>query len=304
MSKKIVDEVLKEIRNINKVVGSESIPHSDEFLNKIASSIGIGTELSNLIIRILINSHYIFAIEIVSRDELRNIPKIEGYIEANLRIISELKSYFESELMVMYETEYQKRLLPHQVIKELFPIIRSLNNTPIGRIANKAIMLNEYERLLETKYSEYTEEWKANQLQIELKNANLTEELEKQKIKEPAPEVNDNLEKENLHRAIDSEEYDEFMSRSKSYPIEKVITIYGVEFFIRVNLRKCNFSLLKDIIDSGKMFKRSDLLIIKDMLSKVKMNIDKDQKLSQYEKEIQSLEHSITHNLYFKAAHK
>ena len=67
-------------------------------------------------------------------------------------------------LCQLYEKQFKKHLLIHQLIKELFPIIKNFNNTELGQIANKAIMLNEYERMIEKDFNEFSTEFQERQL--------------------------------------------------------------------------------------------------------------------------------------------
>ncbi|MDY6934256.1 MAG: hypothetical protein SVZ03_08550 [Spirochaetota bacterium] len=297
----IIEEVFEEISKANSVEGPNCIPHSDEFINQITANIAITVDLAKMIIGILHNSHKILTFEIVAEDKLRESPPVQGYVEANLDTIKRLKSYFQNELIIQYETEFHKRLSIHQVIKAVFPIIKSLNNTPIGKIANKAIMLGEYEGLLENQYDEFTDEWKEEHLKIELSKANLSDIFEKnyKKTTEEADDIVDEGEKKS-QRAVDSKQYVDYISRSKSYPLDRILKIYGVDFYFRINIRKYKFSYLKGVIEKSNVFKRSDLLLLRDMLRKVKINLDKDPNLSEYEDIINNLERSIYHRLYFK----
>ena len=102
-------------------MGMRAIPHSDDFMKYIASSMGIEADLVRRIIRVLLNSHRIFSMEIVAEDSVRSIPRVEGYVVADINVVRRLKSYFQSELMVEYEKQYQKRYLFHQIVKEIFP---------------------------------------------------------------------------------------------------------------------------------------------------------------------------------------
>ena len=146
---------------------------------------------------------------------------------------------------------------------EIFPIIRSLNNTPIGQIANKAIMLEEFEKLMERNFSEYTDEWKRNKLAEELKKANIAtektkkkpevKEVKKERRKPPiieTEELLDSGEEIEFKRATDGKVYQDFISKSKSYPIQRIFNIYGIKFFLRVYLRKYKFSYIKDLVKS------------------------------------------------------
>ncbi len=300
MTNKMVEEIYEEIRRQNSLLGMRAVVHSDEFLKFITASLAIEMELAKRIIKILINSHKIFSMEIVSEDTARDIPRVEGFVIAELAVVRKLKNYYQSELMVEYEKQFRKRLLIHQIVKELLPIMKSLNNTITGQLANKAIMLEEFERLLEKSFLEYTEEWKEQHLAVELSKANLGQQREKRKTPEAAPDRGETpaVERDSA-RAVDARQYEEFISRSKSYPLQRVLKIYGINFFLQINLRKYQFSYLKKLIEDGQIARRSDLTLLKDMIQTIKSNVGKDKDLPRYIDDLYELERIVIHRIYF-----
>lgn len=296
-----IEEIYQEINKQNALLGMRAIPHSDDFLKYITSLLGIDTGLARRIIRVLINSHRIFSMEIVAEDSARNIPRVEGYVVADINVVRRLKSYFQSELMLEYEKQYQKRYLFHQIVKEIFPVMRSLNSTHLGQLANKAIMLEEFERLLEKNFTEYTDEWKDEHLKRELSEANLPAgksgaagRAGKGGSAGGRPERG-----RPVTRAIDSRRYEDFLSKSNSYPLQRILKIYGVNFFMQVNLRKYQFSYLKRLVEDGQLSRRSDLLLLREMIQTVKTNMHRDAGISPHINELYELEKSVTHCLFF-----
>src|SRR4030042_6962532 len=161
MLKKFIDELLKKIIEHNTKVNHDSIPHSDTFEKEIQSLLGIDRADLELIIRILKESHNIFTFEIIKEDADNDIKRVDGYVETDLQTVRKLKNFFQKLLMDEYEKQMNKRLLVHQVIKDIYARPNFYKNTLIGQIGNKAIMLNEYEILLERNFNEYTDSWKA-----------------------------------------------------------------------------------------------------------------------------------------------
>jgi hypothetical protein len=300
MSKKIALEIFEEIRKKNDKSGNESIPHSDDFMHYLYISIGIEAEFARKLVRALINSHKVFAIEIAAEDRVNNQPRIEGYVECNLKTINRLKLFFQDELIRQYESEHYKRISYHQLIKEIIPIINTLNNTPLGQLANKAIMLGELERLMEKNYEEYTEEWKEKYFDIEINKAiaggepdkNKESRLSEGKGAEKKKDIPDN-------KTSNIKNYSELISKNKNYPLDRVLKIYGIDFFLQAQLRRRQFTYLIKLVESEKYLKSSDLLLLKDMLFDIKKDINTDSNLAGFRDEIYSLERSITHRLYF-----
>ncbi|HOE21182.1 MAG TPA: hypothetical protein PKJ69_09515 [Spirochaetota bacterium] len=301
MSLTIFDDIYHEIRKRNTSGGFKAVPYSDEFIKYTAGYYGLSMELIKNIIQILINSHKIFSIEIIAEDKVRDIAHVEGYVVCDLVILRKLKSFYQSELIIQYENEFHKRLMVHQVVKEIFPLLRSLNNTDIGKVANLAIMLEELERFMEKHYEEFTEEWKAKRLAYEISLSNIDTQLErkveKQKVagRSSSPgELKDRRKK----RVVDAPQYNEFIDKSKSYPLERIFQIYGIDFFLRVQLRNYKFDYLKELVETKKIKRKSDLLLLKNMLNAVLHNRNSDHNLAQYEDAIYELMQTVNHHLF------
>jgi hypothetical protein len=301
MSKKIAIEIFEEIRKKNEKAGKESIPHSDDFMHYLYISIGIEADFAKKLVKALINSHKIFAIEIAAEDKVNNQPRIEGYVECNLKTINRLKLFFQDELIRQYESEHYRRVSYHQLIKEIMPIINTLNNTPLGQIANKAIMMGELERMMEKNFEEYTEEWKEKNFDIEINKAIAGVQAEKSKQE---ARLSDSQSASNRNEIPDKKtanikNYSELISKNKNYPLDRVLKIYGIDFFLQAQLRRRQFNYLTKLVEAEKYLKNSDLLLLKDMLFDIKKDINSDSNLAGFRDEIYSLERSITHRLYF-----
>ncbi|TAL39187.1 MAG: hypothetical protein EPN93_02275 [Spirochaetes bacterium] len=301
MGNKLVEEIYQEIRRRNSSVGTGSIPHSDELYKFVQSSMGIDPDLAKTIIQVLVNSHRVFSMEVTAEDKTHDVPPIEGYVSANLTDIRKLKNYFQNELMIEYEKQFNKRQMTHQIVKDIFPMMRSLNNTALGMVANKAIMLEEFEKLMEKRFEEYTEEWKEKRLDIELSHSNLNEQaaLSQKAAEEKKQQAAHPARKTKMVRAVDSAKYDEFASRSRNYPLQRIIKIYGTNFFLQVNLRKYQFSYIEKLVKDGQLNKRSDLLMLKEMIQTVKSHAEQDAGLAGHEGELYALEKTVNHAIYF-----
>mgnify|MGYP001563970284 CR=1 FL=1 len=288
MLEKIVRDVHGKIIERNNTVEMDAIPHSDSFRKIVMSMFGLGREEYNEVIKILSDSHHILKFEITKEDKDKGIDHVEGYVDANLDSVRRLKSLYQSYLVEAYEKQFNTRLMVHQIIKEIFPRIRTFNNTPLGHVANKAIMLSEYEKLLEKEYGEFTKEWKDKKLKDILKIVHEESKLFKKDIKEEE-------DSDGPRRAIDSDEYGDYKKNKES--LKKVLSIYGVDFFYRVNLRKYNFDVIKEAISSREIDQRGDLKKLKDMLKKMKLNTKRDPKLTEYFDDIYALERLISKHI-------
>ncbi|MBP7735335.1 MAG: hypothetical protein KA369_05110 [Spirochaetes bacterium] len=296
MLDKIIDEVIKKITAYNAKGNQDSIPHSDNFEKEIQSLLGIDQPELLRIIRILKDSHKIFSIEIIKEDPENDVKRIDGYVEADLQTIRKLKNFFQKFLMDEYEKQFNKRLLFHQIVKDMYSRPQFYKNTLIGQIGNKAIMLDEYEGYIERNFNEFTDAWKAGKLkELLLMNENKL-------LNDPAPSSGGKNLKgggASSQRAVDSAQYQKYSNDKSKQSLSKVLQIYGVEFFFRINLRKYNFDLLTQIVESGEIDRRSDLTLLRDMIQNMKENIGRDPKLGEYTDKIYRLERIISRQMLY-----
>ena len=160
MIKELAEEILKKISEFNEKTNFDAIPHSDTLRKQIMSGMGIHDKQFIQILNILKDSHKIFIIEIVKEDKTHDTKRIEGYVGTNPETIRRLKGYFQTQLMHEYEKQFKQKMLVHQITKEAYQGRSAFKNTPLGQIANKAIMLEEFENLITRQYDQYNEEWK------------------------------------------------------------------------------------------------------------------------------------------------
>ncbi|HPU89929.1 MAG TPA: hypothetical protein PL088_16195 [Spirochaetota bacterium] len=300
MRKSATEEIFDEVVKRNSVLNDKSVPDSSEFIRYLAATVAVPEQQIRQILRILTASHMIFTFEIVAEDPLRNVPNIEGYVAADLAIIRGLKTHFHRELSDLYNQQFHKNLMPHQIIKEIFPVIKSINNTVLGQTANKAIMLEEFEKLLERDYSEFTAEWKKQHLELELSRANLDHGKAAKAVDEaPLEEFTLDDEHPISSRAVDGGKYRDFISKTKNYPLQRILNIYGIHFFIRVHLRKYQFDYLKKLVEDGQISRRADLTLLKRMLHSMKANRERDPELRRHIHGMNELETTINHFIYF-----
>jgi len=289
-----VEIIFKAILAQNSLNTREAVPHSDEFTRKMESTHGFPPGFTDKCVRLLKDAHKIFIIEIVQEDDDREVEKIEAYIDADMSTVRRLKNIYQKLLQDIYEEENHQRLMAHQIIRELFPKMNLYNNTPMGHIANKAIMLEEYELLLEKDFSQYTESWKEERIAelFEESGEDLEALLGVEKKQEPEPEIV--VKKPVNKRAVDSGKGSELSSMASLQSIDKVLRIYGIDFFYRVNLRKYNFDLIRMVIEQKKITSRDDLTLLRKMIQKIRDNADRDPGLTEHLEKLQNLERIIS----------
>lgn len=302
MIKTNVDRIFRSIVAQNALHNLNSIPHSDVFYKEMESLYGLSKSEIDVIISILRESHKILIMEIAREDKHRKYEKIQGYVDADLMTLQKLKDIFHRALSDDYERENGKKKTSHQIIRELIPRLQYINHTPLGRVLNKAMMLDEYIHMIEKDYKEFTEEWKEESLkiQLEINKELLADFSDKKKAvvlpdeEEPAPKR-----KAAYVRAVDTPQHQEYMDQVNSGSVNKLLQIYGVDFFFRVNLRKCNFDFISQALDTGVIDRKKDLMELKEMLKTIKSHLDSDAELEKHYEEIMSLDRKISRFISF-----
>ncbi len=300
MNRKIIDDVYNAIAKFNSNEGLDSIPQSDILYKNFMTVLGIDKPLMLHAVDMLKKSHKIFIIEISKEDTERDIEKIDCYVVADLEILRRLRVYFENALLDLYDKQFHKKMGLGQVIKEIFPKLSMLNNTQLGLIANQAIMLGEYYKMMEKDFFEYSEKWKEDKLSKLVLAAGKDAETSQKSgdIGKNTPGKETSIDAADAKRAIDTGTFKDFSNDLGKYSIDKILNIYGANFFFRVYLRKYEFDYLKEIIEKGLIIKKGDLELLKNMIQKIKSNIDIDPKLGDYSTQISSLERVMKRGLY------
>ncbi len=317
ISEKLIKGVYEEIGRRNREINNDAIPHSDYFLKFVISNFATTIDVARQTINLLRDSHKILTMEIVAPDDVRGIDRVEGYVISDSNVVHLLKEYFQEMLATYYEKQFHKHLGVAQVMKEIFPMMKSLNNTEIGQIANKAIMLNEFERLLGKEPDNYTmlfTETKMIELsksigfkytpQIDLgeKHADLQEPVYKTENSAGTSNPPKKQGAAESHRAVDSSQYDDFSKKVATYPLQRVLNIYGLDFFLKVKMRKYEFRYLKKLVDDRQFTRRQDLVTMREYVNKVKANASRDQGLQPYIEDVYALERAIQHAIYFTSS--
>ena len=295
-----IDTIFKRIVAFNSMYDLNSIPHSDVFFKETEALFGLSTNELDIIIDIINRSHKIFIIEIAREEYNDKSETIYGYVDSDMNNMKRLQSIFHKGLMDEYERERYNRKGSAQIIKELMPNIRSLRGTIMGIHLNKAVMLDSYIHLLEKNFLEYTEEWKQEELKQQISIYESSGFLRKDfKDKDSANFDMGDAEDQGPERAIDSSFIEDFTDRVTKGSVARVLNIYGINFFFRVYLRKYKFAFLSQVIETGIIDRKSDLLVAKEMLSKLKENLNHDNELEKYYDDIMLLDRKITRSISF-----
>ncbi|HNX60985.1 MAG TPA: hypothetical protein PKK43_17925, partial [Spirochaetota bacterium] len=83
------------------------------------------------------------------------------------------------------------------------------------------------------------------------------------------------------------------------YPIQRILNIYGIDFFIKVSLRKYQFDYLRQLVEDRQITKKEDLILLKSTIERVKDNIFQNKELDKNRNAIYALERTVSHAIYF-----
>ena len=77
-------------------------------------------------------------------------------------------------------------------------------------------------------------------------------------------------------RAVETEEYRTIQNMEPKGRWEKAVGVYGVQFLLRIHFRKCEFNIVTALVRAGKIGERKDLEYIRDTLTMMLANLQRD----------------------------
>ncbi|RHX77726.1 hypothetical protein [Leptospira yasudae] len=297
-------EIASEIKRVN-LQEDDKIPTSDTFIKELMSLFSREPDDIRNILEALREAKIIFIIKIVLPDEKAskmNDPGVDAYAYADLKILHDLKYYAEKKLERLYEATYYKKKSPSLITRELFPKIRELNNTPIGRIVNIAVMLEEFIRMMNNNPNDFQEEFRIQALEeILISKGDVAPTEGKDIADEPSrskTSFSNSFGPVPSQRAADRiEAQAQAANLNPNSPWGRMVSKFSVEFLLRVHLRKCEFETVKKLIVSGKVTDGENLKLIRDNLVKMEKNVNVDKVLASYLEEMTELRRLVQRKL-------
>lgn len=263
-------EIVQRLRSANEEGKRGSIPSSDTVYRQHLSDLVENEERMRFYLRILTEAHYIFTVHLVEPDERLLIHGLDAYIVCDVAIIMRLKEMAYNELELAYEGQYYRRKQGTMIVRELVGNARQFNNTPLGKALNLGMMLQQYEQFLANHFAEFTDAWKYQKL-VSIFPDVLQEERDP--AAGPAAVV---------RRAADSEQARKIEEMDRTGKWGQAVQKFGVEFLVRIHLRKYEFDRVKQLIKQHKIASEKDLRFIRDTLRKMEGRLDADPTLKQH----------------------
>ncbi|AXR68441.1 hypothetical protein [Leptospira mayottensis] len=279
-------QIASEIRKVN-LREDQRIPTSDAFIKEMMSLYSREPDDLRNILEALRAAKIIFIIKIVLPEEKMskiNDPGVDAYAYADLKILSDLKYYSEKKLERLYEATYYKKKSPSLITRELFPKIRELNNTPIGRMVNIVVMLEEFIRMMNNNPNDFEEGSRSQAMEDILVAKGDTPKSISDESSKLTP-LSNSFGPTLSQRATDRMATQETNLNPNS-PWGRMASKFSIEFLLRVHLRKCEFETVRKLITSGKVTDEVNLRLIRDSLLKMEKNINVDKVLASYLEEM------------------
>jgi hypothetical protein len=273
------------IKEINNNIYDEAIPTSDIIFRKYINDLVYSEDMARYYLKLLAESNFIFVIQIVKPDTILRIPGIDGYVVAELDIIEKLLAVYNQRLITIYEAEKRKLAGVETIIRELMPKVKELNNTPLGKVLNICIMLDQFTRIIHERPDHFQDAYRINKLKQFIP--------EEDEFKEPEEEHEKIQQVQEKRRAVDTEEYQQLSKMNLTGNWAKAVEQFGVQFLIRVHLRKCEFNVLKKLLLQKRIAREEDLIFLRDSLRKMEERSLFNPELKKYLNQIKELKRIV-----------
>lgn len=285
--REILQDIVDRIRKVNKSRDGERIPSSDDLVRQLSSEYALERDTVRYYLRVLSEAHYIITIHIVEADERLMISGENGYVVAELAILDEVRAYAYRLLEQTYEAQFYRRKQATLILRELMGDIKRYNNTPMGKAINAALMLQQYENVMEKHQEEFTDQWKSFRL-AELVPG-LNQDPAQAAMAPAIPSTEDDFlppGAQDNQRAVDSEAYRNLEKMDLSGSWGKAVNRYGVNFLLRIHLRKYEFDRIRKLIKQKKIARYEDLKFVRDSIRKMEDRTFDDPMLQYYQNDM------------------
>ena len=224
---------------------SKELPTSDDFLKIAASSFAQVPEKIIERLDLLKDSHFIFIINIVHPDpKYGDVIGIDAYVYADKSLVEKLKASAEKRLESIYEGQYYKKASANSIERELFPQVKKLNNTPIGRALHEYVSLRSCVMMLDANPDEFIEEWRISRLK------QLAQEFTQEDVQLDIAEESEHEEVVEVH---DEERKEEPIDINPNSPWGRLSRRYSADILIKAHFRKYEFGMIKKLVRTGRI---------------------------------------------------
>ncbi|MCB1321100.1 MAG: hypothetical protein KDK34_12650 [Leptospiraceae bacterium] len=325
-------ELLERIRKLNESETEDPLPTSEDLYRHHAADFINSEERMRSLLAALAAAHSVFTVHLVEPDEEHDVDGVFGYIVADIGLVRKLESHANRKLESLYEQQFYKRKSAAGICRELLPQARMYNNTPLGRALNLSIMTQQYIHLLTEDAMQYTDSWKIKRLKEELgetdsvsadpddTQAAIADDMDTgvpttaQQTGAPLIDSgldlddnpNDNADRftsmpgeEDHRRALD-----ESTARPGPTRVDddrsswgKAVRKYGVNFLLRMHLRRNEFEKISWLIKTGRITNPGDLRFIRDTAREMETRSQTDMALQPFKNDLIDLRRNAQRKL-------
>lgn len=272
--------IVDRIREVNLTQDQDFIPLSDTIYKRLLSDIAESEDRLFYYLRILHEAHFLFRIHIIEADERLKVYGLDGFVVAEESVVQIVRDKSSMLLETIYEGEFRKKRSSSTIIHELILKIQQYRGTPMGKALNAVVMIQQFQQLMKEKPNEYQNDWRNTKLDeltrgmskgvVQGKTEGESVDLGESEDDFGEGEVRDEpLEAEPSivgRRAVDTESYLELEKMDLSGAWGGAVEKFGVNFLLRVHLRKHEFALLRKLIKQKRIAREKDLRFIRDTL--------------------------------------
>lgn len=293
-----LNEIVTRIRDKNLSDQENPLPDSDTAYKELLGDLVESSDRLYYFLRILNTAHYLFFIKIVEPDEAHGIRGIDGYVVAEQSVLEAAYEISARKLEKIYEVQFHQHKSTQSIIHEMFHELARYKNTPLGQALNVVVMLQQYQSVLREEADEYTEEAKYKKLVEQLPEITMSSEAgasasflksDDFSDEDESDAQDEQSDEDSNRRATDTPEYLEIENMDLSGKWGQAVENYGVQFLIRVHLRKNEYGEIKKLIKQHRIAREKDLRFLRDTLRKMEERIDPVHPHYRYRSEIAEL---------------
>jgi len=296
----LVLAVYEEIKDINTSNALDVVPVSTTLYPKLEKRFNLNPGKTTTLLDILVNSKMIFSFPVVRDDKTDATPR--AFILTKGDVITKLAKRQNEYLEKVYLDETGKKVSADRLASEYTALRDEYDGKPLGIAVNIVMTLPHYKSILERNIFDYSDGNAHKHLnELLLQSPPLSEFIKSRNghaehtvegktdhaVVKHEDKKGDSVQGE--ARIKDSPQYDDFAAYCNKNPLEKTIKMYGAEFYSRVCFREYRFHHIQKIIEEDRIHERNELIAIKKLLDKVRINADNDPKLFEHADEINAL---------------
>ena len=166
----VLFEIFERLHKENEENRENPIPESDTIYKSILGDICSSKEECMDALDRLIQARYVFKIVLSEGNPEKDTPDVLGFISTDIKLIQTVTDIYKDKLQAAYEHEKYQRKDATTIIKEVIPQMQIYRSTPIGKLVNILVMLEQFQQIIMTNFWDYKDSRKRADLKDIAKN--------------------------------------------------------------------------------------------------------------------------------------